>query len=144
MLRFVALQWNKIMTGIEDTKSCSSCSRRTRSRFECTQCTKALCDFCSGMPTILPGWLKDHAAEHPHHKDFWSVAPPTISLPSRLERDCHCVEDQSAAAHCDRCLVCTVPSIVSKSSKLTDSCRSEIRRSPLFVHDLQKHLWDFS
>jgi len=95
---------------VEDAKTCSSCSRRTRSRLECSQCAKALCDYCAGIKSsILPGWLKAHVGEHPHHNDFLSVTPPTISFPSMLERDCHCVEEQSVVTHCDRCLTCTAP-----------------------------------
>lgn len=92
------------MEGTEAAKACSTCSRLVRSRCECTQCGKVLCDMCSAITTTLNDWFDEHKAEFPFHKTFRSIAPPNLSRPLSLDRDCDCVSDGEVMAHCGRCL----------------------------------------
>ena len=136
MLRFVSMQWDKNMEH-ELVKSCSSCSKRVRSRFECTTCAKSLCDICCEIHAISNAWFDEH---DPSHKLFRSIMPPNFSVPMELERTCRCVEDPNVMMHCSRCVSGEYTLHISTRKKLTISSSQTWQHNPL-VHHMQKHLW---
>ena len=103
MLRFTSIQWNQSMEH-DLVKSCSSCSKLVRSRFECTHCARALCDICCEILATNNAWFEEHEADFPTHKSFRSIVPPNFSITSALTRSCTCVEDANVMMHCSRCL----------------------------------------
>ena len=107
MLRFISVQWNKNMEP-DGIKSCSSCLKLVRSRFECTQCEQSLCNICWEISATNSVWFDEH---DPSHKLFRSILPPNFAVPKELERTCRCVEDPDVMMHCSRCVTgkSTVP-----------------------------------
>lgn len=137
MLRFTSIQWNKSMES--EAKFCSSCSKPVRSRFECTVCSKSLCDICCEIFATNNAWFDEHKDEFPNHKSFRSIVPPNFSMPLELERNCRCVEDPDVIMHCSRCLSGKVFDAYLYSQKLTVTSTQTWQHN-LLVHHLQKHL----
>ena len=135
MLRFICVQWNKNMES-DVTKCCSSCSKLVRSRFECTQCEKSLCNICCEIMATNDAWFDEH---DPSHKLFRSIVPPNFSVPEVLTRTCRCVEDPNVMMHCSRCVTCKCTVQISRPQDLTIAS-SQTWQYNLLVHHMQKHL----